>query len=403
MAVHLVIVHMVGAVVGGDSGFGPDRMGFWGRWWGPVLIGAALLVAVAWSVCTRWLHARDAAGAVWVQVTPPAALPSDAAVRFARSLAGVLHRTRRYPWRVRSVACEFVATDAGVRLGVWVPPAIAPRAVAEAVTGAWPGALVTVTAPPTLTGAGGVCGREVCPRGGPWSPVTDPSARAVARPEGVDPLGQVLTALAERPAREVGIVQVIVAAQRATDGIVRPTLRLLLDGAASLMTEVGRELMSDGKSGRAPRPTTPVDPVQAQRAREIVAKKASGPHLRVTVRAAVSGPVPARYRRQAAGWIANGYDAVATAGNGLTGHRTRGAARKVSLRRPGTVFAATVGELGALWHIPADAAVYGIDTTTARWHDPRRDLPRLATPPRHPDVGHGRSGENNRHEGEADR
>ncbi|MFI7003633.1 hypothetical protein [Nocardia sp. NPDC050175] len=342
-----------------------------------------LIAALLWWVGSQMVRASDSEQAVWVRITPPAHLPPDASVRFARSLAGVLHRTRRYGWRPRYVACEFVAVDSVMGLGVWVPPAISPQAVIAAVTGAWPGARAVVTAVPDVSVLGGVRGREVRPRGGEWSPVVEPSSAASGVRAGVDtvdPLGQVLTMLAGRGRGEAGCVQVIVSAQRGTRSG-RPALRAL-DALLAFGQEMGQEFtrINGGTSAGAPPRTTPVDPVEAVRSRAIVAKKASGPHLRVTVRVAVAGPAPTWQHRAQVALIAGGYDAVATAGDGLITRRVYRSAVKVGSRRPGAGFVATVAELGALWHIPADAALYGIDTTDARIRAPRRDLPRLATP-----------------------
>lgn len=354
-------------------------------WWFQFGVVVGLHAALWWWLGSLVMRRSDTRAAVWVKITPPGHLPPEASVRFARSLAGVLHRTRRYGWRPRYVACEFVATDTGLGLGVWVPPAISPKAVIAAVTGAWPGARAVVSAVPDVSGGGVVRGREVLPRGGEWSPVVEPSKSAVpvrAGTDAVDPLGQVLAMLAGRAPEETGCVQVIVAAQRGTDSG-RPALRLL-DAVVSFVEEMGREFtrMNASASAGAPRRVAPaaVDPVAAVRSRAIVAKKACGPHLRVTVRVAVAGSAPARLYRAQAGLIADGFDAVATAGDGLITRRVYRPAVKVAARRPGTGFVATVAELGALWHIPADAAVYGIGTTDARTRAPHRDLPRLDDP-----------------------
>ncbi|MBF6131148.1 hypothetical protein [Nocardia brasiliensis] len=189
--------------------------------------------------------------------------------------------------------------------------------------------------------------------------------------------------LAGRAPEEIGCVQVIVAAQRGT-GSGRLALRLL-DAVVSFVEEMGREFtrMNASASAGAPRRVAPaaVDPVAAVRSRAVVAKKACGPHLRVTVRVAVAGPAhDARLYRAQVGLIADGFDAVATAGDGLITRRVCRPAVKVGSRRPGAGFVVTVAELGALWHIPADAAVYGIATTDARTRAPHRDLPRLDDP-----------------------
>ncbi|KIA63060.1 hypothetical protein [Nocardia vulneris] len=353
--------------------------------WRWLVIAAVVFVlarlVLGWLV--GWYRCREAREAVWLQVTVPATMGRDAGERFARSLAGMLHRTHRRPWRARHVACEFFATDDATTVGLWVPPAFAPKDVLAAILGAWPGAQVEqVTPPPTLEGRGGVCGREIAPRAGEWSPLVDATARRVVDADDYDPLGQVLTALAERGPGETAVVQVIVAAQRGTGS--RGLGVRVLDGTGGLCLWLLRELLDFLQPGPAPartgyraRSTQDPDPVAAQWFRDVVVKKTDRQHLRVTVRAGVAGSVPARYRRGAVTRLTDGYDQVVTAGDGLITRRVARAARRIAARRPGPGFVATVAELAALWHLPAHGGTYGMDTSPARTRAAGRRAPRI--------------------------
>ncbi|MFE3259476.1 hypothetical protein ACFXPS_28975 [Nocardia sp. NPDC059091] len=342
----------------------------------PLLAAVTVAVFLARLVAgwyRRRCRSREAAQAVWLQITPPAALPRDAGVDFARSLAGLLGRTRRRPWAARSVALEFVATDAGTRIGVFVPPGLSVRAITDMIVGAWPGATVEPTTPPELAGRGGVCAHEIMPRAGAWSPLLDPGRRThgpLATIDTPDPLGHMLTVLAERSPGQTALVQVIVSAQRDT-GTTRPVsarLTLAFCGLAWSLLKDLTGILLPGHSSASPGQQTgaDLDPVTAAWQREVVAKKAARPHLRVSVRVAICGSVPARYLRGQVERITNGFDPVLTAGDGLLTRRARHARAATTTRTPGAVFVATAPELAALWHLPAHGGVYGVPVNPAR-------------------------------------
>ena len=139
-------------------------------WW-PLLTVAAALAMVAGALLTRAvrLARRNAAEhARWVEITPPVSLPRDGAPAWWRAVAGILHRTARHRIAPRHLAVEFVADVHGVRAGVWVPPGLPVRRVAELVGHVWPGARAQLTDPPrwaagpdSADGAAGPVGRQI--------------------------------------------------------------------------------------------------------------------------------------------------------------------------------------------------------------------------------------------------
>lgn len=88
--------------------------------WPSGVMAVALWLAA--GALLRWYRAGEAAEAVWVAISPPARLPRDGGEKFAWSVAGLLGRTRRFGWASRHLVLELVATDAGIIVGVWVPP-----------------------------------------------------------------------------------------------------------------------------------------------------------------------------------------------------------------------------------------------------------------------------------------
>lgn len=408
-------------------------------WWPLLTVGAAMALVggALLAVVIGRARAVAAVRAVWVEITPPARVPVDGAPALWRALAGLLSRTRPRSarhrlvgvgwwvrrWMPRQLVVEFVATTAGVRVGVWVPPTVDADAVAALVARCWPGARATLTAPPTLTGpdrrpaaarlVGGVSAVHVAARGGTWAPLLDPSrAPRELRTGEVDPLHGVLETLADRRPGQTAVVQLVVAAHpdrrhpqrhRGVSGLVVAMLTGLLRLAAALLIEIvditthhgPRPSATTGPGHHPKAPPASEDPVEAARRRDLAAKQARGPHLRATLRLAVTttGRGSRDDRAAAVVGLVNCYDQAAPAARLYT-RPVRRAARAVAGRRaaPRAGLLLTVAEAAALWHLPADPGRYGIRDAPARVRRPRRDLPRLRPHHTDPYTDHGRTG-----------
>lgn len=359
-------------------------------WWPMLVVVAAvlLLVSIASVQVRRAAWRRVVASARWLEIRPPARSPTDAASNFWHAIAGLLNRTRRHTLTPRILAMEFVATAETTRIGIWVPTTLSVRTVADAVTSAWPGTQTAMTDPPIVTGAARLRAEEVTPRDGQWTPLlaTD-SRRSDARMD--ERLAHLLRTLADRAGGETGCVQVLVTAYRripahVARGLVPRAMVLLLGAPFRVLLglvdlfwsphDAHRRNLSSGARQVE-------DPVVKARERAVDAKKAHGPHLRVTIRVSLARQhattsTPGRPCRNTVAAIAGGFDRVAH-GTDLALSRTRRARQCVSRRRPGRGFVATVDEMAALWHLPAQAACYNIAQTPARSRGPGRDLPRL--------------------------
>ncbi|WP_157186142.1 hypothetical protein [Nocardia jiangxiensis] len=358
----------------------PDVVGLVAAYWPLLAVLAGMLafvVSIVW-VCVRRWRAREAARAVWLDIEVPASVTAEAAGVFARRMAGGLHRTRRVGVAARHVVLEIVATAAGARMGVWVPPRMNPGVVTAALTDAWPGAKVTVTTPPAL--AGRAMAVEVTARNGVWAPWTGTRLSARTGPAPVpDPLSGVLGRLCARPAGETGFVQLVLAPYY------RRTLPKLLGkalgvGLSELLALV-RTLYADPRTSTSvrPAPAASLPPLAAARQSAETAKMAAGPHLSATLRVGLvsEGPVP---RRDAVWEIEGGFDAIADAAVGGLRSRRVWSGHRVLVRRPGRTFIATVSEVAALWHLPADAARFGLPVVHARTRTARPSVPRLGHP-----------------------
>ncbi|MFF0494739.1 hypothetical protein ACFYTQ_37465 [Nocardia sp. NPDC004068] len=366
------------------SGF-PGRLvlGWVGAYW-PLL--AVVSVAVgALGGCVVWwargVRSAEAARAVWLSVqTPVSVAAGDSAGVFVRGVVGALHRTRRVGVGARHVVLEVVASAEGARLGVWVPPRVDRAQIAAAITSAWPGAVVTcVTAPPLVRGRR-VTAVEVTARQGVWAPWIQP--RSAGRPPlGGDPFGGVLERLSARASGEVGFVQLVLGTyHRAT--VARFAGKAVVAVLSELLALVRfavygpRTTAAPARSGSGA--AVSVSPYAAARQRALAAKQAAGLHVTATLRVGVASDGPLPRGRAVAASIAGGFDAIADSDDsgGLVTHRARAAAYRVSARRPGRAFVATVAEVAALWHLPADAARYGLPVTRSRTRAARPGLPR---------------------------
>lgn len=112
----------------------------------PATLAAVIALAVR-SVILRRRHARVALHARQVVIlAPPVASPDGALVLWTH-LTGLL----RSPWRrlisgQPHLAFEYLWTDAGAQISMWVPGTVPPGLAERAIEAAWPGALTRTIA-----------------------------------------------------------------------------------------------------------------------------------------------------------------------------------------------------------------------------------------------------------------
>lgn len=371
-------------------------------WWPLLTVAAVVALAVGALLALAVRQARREAveSARWLEIIPPASMPRDGAAALWHAVAGMLHRTRRRGLAPRQLAVEFTADEDGVRAGVWVPPALSVGPVADAIIHVWPGSRVrTLSHPPLWTAEpdasqGRVSAVEIYPQGGPWVPLVDPGAR-LARPVDVgdgDPLRAALAALSRLGSAGRACVQLIVTPERHTTGgrgrppwWARGLLVVLTLPLRAVL--VVADMFLPGPSGAASGPKArpqgaeraEEDPATAARRKAVAVKQGHGPHLRVTLRVAYSGPGTGRAHRRAVASLAGAFDLAAPLAS-LRTHTTWHAPARLDGRRPAPArytFAATVGELAALWHLPDEPTQYGMADTVARVRPAGRALPRV--------------------------
>jgi hypothetical protein len=251
-----------------------------------------------------------------------------------------------------------------------------------------------------------------------WAPLTDPAPppRAGTRAGGEaaeERLRAVLAALAERAPGEAACTQLVITTGTPWHNTIRNPRGWCLRAATVLLTGglavLGELLHIFGspptrhstRPGTAPpRRTTAtpatagVDPAAAAAVKAREVKRASGPHLHATLRVAVhrhhtnpTNPTLRRRdrRRRAAlagrvAEIAAGYDLATPTLRARSLRRPE----PVAIRQPGSGFAATLPELAALWHLPAEPTAHHMAAPRARTHRPTHNINQIPHPPRTP-------------------
>jgi hypothetical protein len=363
---------------------------------GPTTAPILAATLAGWWLARHWRtrrrHHRLAVGARMVTIlAPPVVDPAGAQALWA-NLVGLLRPGWRRWWSGQPhLAFEYVFSETGVALRLWVPEVVPPGLVDRAIEAAWPGAHTQAT-PAT-----------------PPVPAPQPGQRRVlvagqlrlARPEAfplrssfdADPIRALIGAPVGLGREEYATVQVLArpvtgrrvqrarrAARRAHAGATRPVGRLL-------------DLLTPGpptpraRAGRIPRTVDPQGSLEHQAADRAIVAKQRGAQYETLVRYAVAALLPAtatdtdqhRARDTARGRA----HALAAAFATYTEHnhytRTR-------LRHPGPVLEErrldrgdllSIPELAGLAHLPTDAAIPGVHRAGARAVAPP---PGVATP-----------------------
>ena len=341
---------------------------------GPVALGVGVAALLALSAARRAQDRRMARGARLVEVlSPPVVDPEGAATLWTNLVALLRPAWRRVLFGQPHLGFELVASDAGLRISVWVPGGIPPGLVERAVEAAWPGARTeTQPATPPLAGPGVATGGSLTLAAG---------EQYMLRTEHkVDPLRPLLGALAALGEGETACVQVLarpVTGQRLARLHTSATARR----AGRPATRTAR-LLDLVTPGPATKPTA-VDPTRASDVADIL-DKAAQPCWAIAVRYAIATTAT---DRQAKARLRGRAHAVATAfalfsgRNRLDRHRLAHPARVLAARRLGKGNLVSVAELAALAHLPTDVAVPGLARAGANAVPPPPAVARPAVAP----------------------
>ncbi|HWO67463.1 MAG TPA: DUF87 domain-containing protein [Umezawaea sp.] len=370
--------------------------------WG-VVAASVLGLLVTGIVLGRWWWARRChelllADARQVTVlAPPTVDPAGGAALWS-NLVGLLRPGWRRAFTGQPhVACEYVFSEAGVAIRLWVPGIIPPGLVERAIEAAWPGAHTRVGPgePPLPT-----------PGEGQWRLVVGGELR-LARPEALplrsdfdaDPIRALIGAPVGLGRAEYACVQVLArpvtgrrvqrarrAARRVhTGGSTRLVGRLLDAVTPGFGGHSRRSAAARAKTGALHSdPQTSLE--YAAQNRAIVGKQ-RGSQFETVIRYAVATLLPAdadeaemRRAREVARGRAHALAASFasyTEHNRYTRHRLRHPGAVLDSRRLGRGDLLSVPELAAIAHLPTDEAIPGIQRAGARAIAPP---PGIATP-----------------------
>lgn len=339
-----------------------------------MLSGTALVMAVtgvlARTALIRWQQARLIPHARLIDILPPPSVDIAGAEALWTHLLGLLRpRWLRLITGVPHVAWEYVFTETGVRIRLWIPGVIPPGLVERAIEGSWPGAAT----------------RTVHAADQPAAPLVHAVAGRLrlARPDhyplrsdfDVDPLRGLLAAAGSLTASERVVVQVL--ARPVTGRRLRRAGRfatvLRSPGAVTSVKAGLFELLPVGTVNSPGTSTTRSAETPAE-VRAILAK-ASRPRLEAVVRYVVAtGDTSIRgkaWMHGRAHAIASSYAAY-TGFNYLRRQRLRDCGET---RRMGHGDLLSVSELAALCHVPIDETVPGLNRAGARPTPPPPAVP----------------------------
>lgn len=370
--------------------------------WGPVAAPVLAVLVTGIVLGRRWwarrCHELLLADARQVTVlAPPQVDPAGGAALWS-NLVGLLRPGWRRAFTGQPhVAWEYVFSEAGVAIRLWVPSVIPPGLVERAVEAAWPGAHTRVgpAEPPLPTAGDGqrrlVVGGELrlarpeaLPIRGDFD--ADPIRALIGAPVGLGREEYACVQMLARPVTGRRVQQARRAARRVHTGSSTRVVGRLLDAvtpgtgsrsrrAAAARTKTGA-LHSD--------PQTSLEYSAQNRA---IVGKQRGSQFETVIRYAVATLLPTdadegdvRQARDVARGRAHALAASFasyTEHNHYTRHRVRHPGAMIDSRRLGHGDLLSVPELAAIAHLPTDEAIPGIQRAGARAIAPP---PAIATP-----------------------
>ncbi|WP_184729327.1 type IV secretory system conjugative DNA transfer family protein [Saccharopolyspora phatthalungensis] len=377
---------------------------------GPLLaVGLGLLIGVRrwWR---RHCHQRLAADARMVTVlAPPRVDPAGGAALWSH-LVGLLRPAwKRWFTGQPHVGCEYVFSETGVAIRLWVPAVIPPGLVERAVEAAWPGAHTrTSTAEPPLPEAGSaqrrvVVGGELRLARAEALPIrtdfdADPIRALIGAPVGLGRNEHACVQVLARPVTGHRVAKARRAARRVHTGNSAHLVGRLLDHITPGARTHRKPTTGSATSGRDPQ--TALEHSAANRA---IVGKQRGSQYETVIRYAVATVLPdkasdaeLRRAREVARGRAHALAASFasyTEHNHYTRHRLPHPGATFADRRLGRGDLLSVPELAALAHLPTDEAIPGVQRAGAKAIAPP---PGIATPGREAkplgvtDTGHPR-------------
>lgn len=344
-----------------------------------ILIAAVGALVLAGLALRRIGRAATVRHSHWLHVDPPAQPDLDGGLALWRQLAPLLSTRRTWTGMRPPVAMEWIAEAGRLRVGLWCSTTLGLAAVREAIQTAWPGAHVTYADPGRLL-ARRVSGRRRRVRCGVvrlalphWYPfATDPTSHSRESDAAGDPLRGLLTALAATPPGSAAVLQVL--AQPAPSRTVRRARHAVRALRAGTPDRSGiLSVLRTRPTGHA---NGPSDPIALSDARITAGKLTDAPLFHASVRIALITGTGRTQRRARTAWARHAASALGLYSGRQRLLLTRGWRVRYAIRhrQPGRGFLASVHELAALAHLPAEPSRYGMSIAAARGVAPPAEL-----------------------------
>ncbi|MFJ5989316.1 type IV secretory system conjugative DNA transfer family protein [Lentzea sp. NPDC092896] len=358
--------------------------------WG--LLGASLLVTalVAFIAGRRWWarrrHELLVADAREITVVVPPVVDRAGGTALWSNLVGLL----RPGWRRMfsgqpHLAFEYLFSETGVAIRLWVPGVIPPGLVERAVEAAWPGAHTRVTAatPPLPVPSDGqrrlVVGGELRLARPEALPIrdtfdADPLRALLGAPVGLGRYEYACVQILARPVTGRRVQRARRAAGRVHDGGSTRLVGRLLDFITPGATTKSRR--TTGRTAAGALHSNPQTSLEFSAQNRAIVTKQRGSQFETVVRYAVATLLPAdtgdaqlREARDIARGRAHALAASFasyTEHNHYTRRRIRRPGHVINSHRLGTGDLLSVPELAAIGHLPTDASIAGIQRAGAR-------------------------------------
>lgn len=368
--------------------------------WGPIA-GAVLAAGIGVVLLARrcWAHRRHARLVLDArQVTvlaPPIVDPAGGQALWS-NLVGLLRPAwRRWLDGQPHIACEYVFSEAGVAIRLWVPGVIPPGLVERAIEAAWPGAHTRIVSPtdPPLPPPGEkqrrlVVGGQLRLARSEALPIrsafdADPIRALIGAPVGLGRDEHACVQILARPVTGRRVARARRAARHVHTGSSTRVVGRLLD----LITPGGTTSRTRPASSTNRLHSDPQTALEYSAQNRAIVGKQRGSQYETVIRYAVATLLPAdagQDEARTARDVARGRaHALAASFASYTEHNHYTRKR---LRRPGVVLAErrlgrgdllSVPELAALAHLPTDESTPGLQRAGARAIAPP---PGVATP-----------------------
>ncbi|HUB73482.1 MAG TPA: DUF87 domain-containing protein [Solirubrobacteraceae bacterium] len=314
-----------------------------------VLAAGVIALVVLVARVRRWRLAR---GARLVRIgIPPEVKPRGALLLWSALHDLLLPNPGRLLTGQPHISWEIAASEAGTTFQLWVPRVVPLGLIERAVESAWPGASTSIQAVPRAAAARPLVSELV---------IAGPDWFSLDSSIDPDPLRVILGQLSGLGEGENVLVQVLARPATAREQRrLRMTARRLRAGVPTGRAARAFELLSPNPPKR-----TTLDPTVNPDVRDVLDKSAQ-PLYRCLLRVAVCSPSRSLARGRLAGVL-----------GGFAPYEGRAALRRRGVRRPVVkldgrwlsrrAFTASVPELAALAHLPADAAIPGLVRASAR-------------------------------------